>query len=125
MIGKGVWCDGKKYETELGKNARLRTIGGNQSCSNGSPPSGTGGNRTMGAGYRQPGPWDSRPVHGLSHVCPNNYRGFGHYLRTCTIGNRIASGYIGDRGKKQIGAPGEPIGNVPQRLRMGKAENKF
>ena len=51
LIGKGVWWDGKKYEAELWKNARLRALGGSQRSGRGSPPSGPGGNRGEGGGY--------------------------------------------------------------------------
>ena len=56
LIGKGVWWDGKKYEAELWKNARLRGMGGGQGAGRGSPPSGPGGNRGTGGGCGGPGP---------------------------------------------------------------------
>ena len=51
LIGKGVWCDRKKYEAEQWKYARLRALGGSQRSGRGSPPSGPGGNRGEGGGY--------------------------------------------------------------------------
>ena len=54
LIGKGVWWDGKKYEAELWKNARLRALGGSQGPRRGSPPSGLGANLGIGGGYGAP-----------------------------------------------------------------------
>ena len=123
LIGKGVWWDGKKYEAELWKNARLRALGGSQGPRRGSPPSGLGANLGIGGGYGAPGPRDTRTVHGLSNVCCYNCRGFGHYARTCTIRSRNASGYIGERGNKRQGGPAGPMGNAPKGPRVGYAPN--
>ena len=123
LIGKGVCWDGKKYEAELWKNARLRALGGSQGSGRGSPPSGPGGNRGIGGGYSGPGPRNTRPVHGLSNVCCYNCRGFGPYARTCTIRSRNASGYIGERGNKRQGGPAGAIGNAPKGPRTGYAMN--
>ena len=123
LIERGVWWDGKKYEAELWRNARLRAMGGSQGSGNGSPPSGHGGYRNVGGSYGQSGPRDSRPVHGLLNVCCYNCRGFGHNARTCTIRSRNTSGYIGERGNKRQGGPAGPLWNAPKGPRMGNTGN--
>ena len=123
LIRKGVWWDGKKYEAELWKNARLRSLGGSQGSRTGSPPSGPGGNPGTGRGYERPGPRDTRPVHRLSNVCCYNCRGFRHYTRTSTIRSRTACRYIRERSNKRQGGPAGPIRNVPKGPRIEYAPN--
>lgn len=123
LIERGVWWDGKKYEAELCRNARLRAMGGSQGSGNGSPLSGPGGYRNVGGSYGQSGPRDNRPVHGLSNVCCYHFSGFGHNARTCTLRCRNTSGNIRERGNKRQAGPAGPLGNAPKGPRMGNRGN--